>query len=112
MIRDLDQEQDFERLVQESHEAPVFLLKHSTRCPISRAALRECERFHQERPDVELWRVLVIENRPLSTEIARATGVAHQSPQLLLFSNGQVTWHVSHWAITEKAMADACDSAA
>jgi bacillithiol system protein YtxJ len=112
MIRDLEHEQDFERLIQQSYQAPAFLLKHSTRCPISRAALRECERFHQEHPDVEMWRVLVIENKPLSTEIARATGVMHQSPQLLLLSHGQVTWHVSHWAITEKAMVDAYDSAA
>jgi bacillithiol system protein YtxJ len=112
MIRDLENEQDFQQLVQHSRQAPVLLLKHSTRCPISRAALRECEHFHQEHPDVELWRVLVIENRSLSVEITRATGVAHQSPQLLLFSDGQVTWHVSHWAITEKAMAGACDDAA
>jgi bacillithiol system protein YtxJ len=108
MIKDLEHEQDFQQLVQRSHAAPVLLLKHSTRCPISRAALRECERFQQEHPDVELWRILVIENGPLSLEIARATGVTHQSPQLLLFSNGQVTWHVSHWAITEKAMVEAC----
>jgi bacillithiol system protein YtxJ len=112
MIRDLEHKEDFERLVQQSYQAPVLLLKHSTRCPISRAALRECERFCQEHPDVELWRVLVIENKPLSAEIARATGVMHQSPQLLLLSNGQVTWHVSHWAITEKAVADAYDHAA
>jgi bacillithiol system protein YtxJ len=112
MIRDLEYEQDFQQLVQHSREAPVLLLKHSTRCPISRAAWRECERFCQEHPNVELWRVLVIENKPLSLEIARATGVAHQSPQILLFSNGQVIWHASHWAITEKAMADACDEVA
>ncbi|MFN2168747.1 MAG: monothiol bacilliredoxin BrxC family protein, partial [Anaerolineae bacterium] len=42
MIRDLEHEQDFERLIQQSYQAPAFLLKHSTRCPISRAALREC----------------------------------------------------------------------
>jgi len=107
MVRDVEHEQDFELLVQRSHNTPVFLLKHSTRCPISGAAWREYQRFGEAQPSAELWRVLVIENSPLSAKVASTTGIGHQSPQILLFSGGQVVWHASHWSITEEAMADA-----
>ena len=112
MIRDVEHEQDFELLVQRSHRTPVFLLKHSTRCPISGAAWREYQRFGEAQPSAELWRLLVIESSPLSAKVANTTGIRHQSPQILLFSGGQVVWHASHWLITEEAMADALNAAA
>jgi bacillithiol system protein YtxJ len=111
MITDLQHEQDLQRLAQESREEPVFLLKHSTRCPISAAAWREYQRFGQVHPRAQLWRVLVIENTPMSRQVARVTGVGHESPQILLFSNGQVVWHASHWRITKEAMTDALSRA-
>ncbi len=112
MIRDLEREGDLEALVQRSHDTPVFVLKHSTRCPISAAAWREYQRFEDTHPRAELWRVLVIENKPLSAKVASDTGIVHQSPQVLLISDGQVAWHVSHWSITKEAMADALGEAA
>lgn len=112
MVRDLEREEDFPLLVQRSYNTPVFLLKHSTRCPISRATWHEYQRFGEAQPSAELWRVLVIENSPLSAKVASATGISHQSPQILLFSGGQVVWHASHWSITEEAMADALNGAA
>ncbi len=107
MIRDCQTRQDFEQLVQDSHSQPVFLLKHSTRCPISASAWRAYQRFGETKPEVELWKVLVIEDAQLSSEIARGTGVRHQSPQALLFHRGEVVWHDSHWSIKEDALADA-----
>jgi bacillithiol system protein YtxJ len=112
MIRDLEHEGDLQALVRRSQDAPVFLLKHSTRCPISSAAWQECQRFAGSDPSTELWRVLVVENRPLSAKVASDTGVVHQSPQVLLFSGGRVVWHASHWAITRQALGDALRQAA
>lgn len=111
MIKDLQHEGDLQALLQRSRETPVFLLKHSTRCSISSAAWKECQGFAGTDPGVELWRVLVIENRPLSAKVAVDTGVVHQSPQILLFSGGQVVWHASHWSITTQAMAEALGKA-
>jgi bacillithiol system protein YtxJ len=111
VVRELEHEQDFEALVQHSDHTRVFLLKHSTRCPISAAAWREYQHFEDAYPGAELWRVLVIENKPLSAKVASATGIGHQSPQVLLFSEGQVVWQASHWAITKEAMADALEEA-
>ena len=111
MIRDCETRQDFDQLVRNSQEHPVFLLKHSTRCPISGSAWRAYQHFAEAQPTVELWKVLVIENAQLSSEIARETGVRHQSPQALLFHKGEVIWKDSHYAIREDALRKALDEA-
>lgn len=112
MIKDLQHEGDLATIVRRSHDTPVFLLKHSTRCPISAAAWREYQGFDGTDPRAELWRVLVVENMPLSAKVAHESGIRHDSPQILLFSGGQVVWHASHWSITQEAMADALRKAA
>lgn len=83
-----------------------LVFKHSTTCPISKAAHEEFTRWAPKVPAtaVRLYRVHVIEDRPLSQEIAAATGVEHQSPQALLMRGGKVLWHASHWAITEDSL--------
>jgi bacillithiol system protein YtxJ len=53
---------------------------------------------------MEFWRVQAIQQRPLSQQIAQRTGVAHESPQVLLFQNGQVVWQASQGRIHEEAM--------
>jgi bacillithiol system protein YtxJ len=111
MIREGQTRQDLEQLVRDSNQRPVFLLKHSTRCPISASAWRAYQRFDGTHPDAALWKVLVIENAPLSAEITRQAGVGHQSPQILLFHRGQVVWHDSHWSITQEAIEDALRAA-
>ena len=90
-------------------ELPVFLLKHSTRCPISGSAWRAYQRFAEEEPNAELWKVLVIENAQLSSEISRETGIRHQSPQILLFHKGDVVWNDSHYSIKEDGLRKALD---
>ena len=107
MIRDCKTKEHLQQITQTSHQEPVFLLKHSTRCPISAAAWRSFQEYARAHADQQLWRVLVVEQRDTSSHIARETGIAHQSPQILLFHKGDVVWHASHWSITEDAMAAA-----
>ena len=40
------------------------------------------------------------EQRELSDWVAKTTQVEHESPQALLFQDGKVTWHASHFDIT------------
>ncbi|MCZ0755157.1 bacillithiol system redox-active protein YtxJ [Anoxybacillus sp. J5B_2022] len=84
---------------------PRFLLvKHSLTCPISRAAFEEYEAFVEDHPEMETYYLFVQEARPLSNYIAETSGVKHESPQALLFENGAVVWHASHWNITYEAL--------
>jgi bacillithiol system protein YtxJ len=108
MIHACQTEDDLRQLREASAQTGVLLFKHSVRCPISARAQREFQQFAADAPQVACWQVLVIEHRPLSLQIAEETGITHQSPQALLFINGQVVWHASHHAITAAALRAAC----
>lgn len=86
-----------------------LVFKHSTTCPISARAHEAFLQWADGLGDeaVRLYRVHVIEDRPLSQRIADDTGVAHQSPQALLVRSGRALWHASHYAITGASLAAA-----
>jgi bacillithiol system protein YtxJ len=92
----------FDALTDRSKDRPVVIFKHSLTCPISSAAYERMEEFDGEVALVEVQRA-----RPLSTEIERRLGVAHESPQVIVVSNGQVVWNASHFSITAEAVAAA-----
>ena len=103
---------EIDALVEKSQETPVMLFKHSLTCPISGAALRQYQSFLDARPedDAAVYTLVEVQNaRDVSNEIARRTGVRHESPQALLLRNGEVTWHASHWSIKTDALASAVD---
>jgi bacillithiol system protein YtxJ len=103
----LTSEEDINRIAAISHERPVFLYKHSTACSISARSYRVYHAYAEAAgPDAAplFTEVYVIEHRPVSTAVAHRFGVMHQSPQLLLISNGRAVWDVSHFDITEEAM--------
>jgi bacillithiol system protein YtxJ len=97
----------FEELTDRSRERPVVIFKHSLTCPISSAAYEQMEEFQGE---VELVEVQLA--RALSAEIENRLGVAHESPQVIVLSKGQVTWNASHFKITAEAVAAAVRQAA
>ena len=107
MIYSCKNEADFRTLLSDSKERPVLLLKHSTRCPISAGARMRFEQYAEEHADIPCWQVLVVEDRPLSLQIAVTCGVHHQSPQVILFHEGQAAWHASHSAINARQLNEA-----
>jgi bacillithiol system protein YtxJ len=92
----------FEELLSRSKERPVVIFKHSTTCPISASAYQQMARFEGEVALVEIQRA-----RELSREIEDRTGVAHESPQVIVLRNGQVVWNASHWKLKAEAVAEA-----
>ena len=102
VIRDLE---SFEAAIQQPR---VLLLKHSPICPISSTARAEWAMFQLDCPDMPTLLVDVINARTVAHEIANRFGVEHESPQALLFENGQVKWHASHTAITAASLTAAC----
>jgi monothiol bacilliredoxin len=91
-----------EELLTQSKERPVVLFKHSTTCPISASAYAEMARFDGEVALVDVQRA-----RELSREIENKTGVAHESPQVIILRNGKVVWNDSHWNVKAEAVAEA-----
>jgi bacillithiol system protein YtxJ len=111
MVEDCETAKDFEGLLGTSYERPVFLFKHSTRCGISAGRWRAFCGLAETEPRAVYRRVLVIENRDLSREVAQKTGITHQSPQVILFHNGRAVWDASHYSITEAEMTKALEQA-
>jgi bacillithiol system protein YtxJ len=79
-----------------SNEKPVVIFKHSTRCSISRMALKQFESEYDLDDTVLVFILDLLEHRDISNEIASRFGVQHQSPQLLLIKNGKSVYDVSH----------------
>ena len=77
----------------------ALLFKNSTTCPISAAARHEMQRLLEQRPDAPLLVVDVNAHADLSREIARRTGIEHDSPQIILLTHGVPRWYASHYAI-------------
>lgn len=103
MIQEITTKQELDSFLEQSHQQPVFLLKHSTRCPVSAKANRAFEAFAGTTGQA-CGRLLVIEQRELSNLVAARTGIRHESPQAFLFFQGVVCWNASHGAITEDSL--------
>ena len=79
-----------------SNEKPLVIFKHSTRCIVSRTALKQFENEYDLDDQVDAYFLDLLEHRDISNEIASRFGVYHQSPQLLLIKNGKSVYDVSH----------------
>ena len=80
-----------------SFNKATLIFKHSTRCSVSRMALRQFENEIDINDDaIETYFLDLLNYRTISNEIATKFNIEHQSPQLILIQNGKVTYHVSH----------------
>ena len=107
MVIELRTQQDFERILEESHRHPVVVFKHSTQCSLSEGALDELNTFVDENQEIVCGMLLVIESRPLSDEVEERFGIRHESPQAFVVVDGQPVWNASHRHITTRALQDA-----
>ncbi|RTZ06274.1 bacillithiol system redox-active protein YtxJ [Flavobacterium sp. GSP6] len=79
-----------------SNEKPVAIFKHSTRCSISRMALKQFENEFNSSDKVTPYFLDLIAHRDISNEIVNRFVVTHQSPQLILIKDGKAIYNVSH----------------
>ena len=79
-----------------SNEKAVVIFKHSTRCSVSRMALKQFENEFDIKNGVDMYFLDLLEHRAISNEIASRFNVYHQSPQLLLIKDGKSVYDVSH----------------
>ncbi|MFW0736076.1 bacillithiol system redox-active protein YtxJ [Flavobacterium sp.] len=92
-LTDIAQLMEIETL---SNAKPVVIFKHSTRCSISRMALKQFEREFDLEDTVDAYFLDLIAHRDISNEIASRFNVYHESPQLILIRNGKAVYDVSH----------------
>lgn len=84
---------------------PTHLIyKHSPYCSLSFVAEEQVRRFANESDAIPVTMIDVIRQRAMSDAIEDATGIRHESPQVLLVRNGSVAWHASHRRVTAIAI--------
>ncbi len=92
---------DVEALIARSHEVPCLIFKHSTRCSISSIAKMRLEEDWSFPAEVmEPYYLDVVAHRPVSLGVAETFSVHHESPQMLLISQGECVHDASHLDIT------------
>lgn len=56
------------------------------------------------REDLMCGVIRVVEARPASNLVAERTGIRHESPQVILFRDGQPVFEANNWGITPEAL--------
>ena len=103
---DVNDVERLDELLSHSAEEPVILFKHSATCGISARAHREMTKV--EKP---IAVVTVQKARALSNEIENRFGLPHETPQVLIVSDGKLAWSASHFRITADAVNRAVEEA-
>lgn len=88
--------EQLDELLNESNNHAVLIFKHSTRCAISRMALRQFENNFDYEGKIAPYFLDLLQYRNLSNEIAERFNVQHQSPQLLVIRDGEAVYNTSH----------------
>ena len=89
-----------DRFLAEANGSPVVILKHSNTCGISSRAYRAMDSF-----EGQVGLVVVQEARDVSEEVARRTGIPHETPQVLILRGEQVCFTASHFDVKAETVA-------
>jgi bacillithiol system protein YtxJ len=87
-------------LIATSYEKPVIIFKHSIRCGTSAMIKHQLEtNWNFSTEELDVYYLDLINYRPISNKVAEIFGVVHQSPQIIVIKNGEVTFNTSHLMI-------------
>lgn len=92
----LTEDNQLDEIVAESSDKPIIIFKHSTRCSISRMALKQFENEFNFQDKFTPYFLDLLEYRPISNAIASRFEVMHQSPQLIVVKDGKAIYDASH----------------
>ncbi len=91
----IDSVNDFDTVLKQSNSETVAIFKHSSTCDLSATAKKEMANVH-----IPVFELVVQTARPLSNHIEAHFGIRHESPQVILISQGMSIYHASHRAVT------------
>ena len=84
---------------------PSLIFKHSTRCGVSRMALKSFEKeFDIDETELDVYFLDLLNYRELSNKVADSLNIQHQSPQVLVLKNETVVYTDSHYSIRANAI--------
>ncbi len=95
----LTEEKQIQEINEKSKNRLQVIYKHSTRCGISSVAKSRLDRATQPE-NIDFYYLDLISNRGLSNKVSEVYKVHHESPQILVISNGECTYSESHMGIS------------
>ena len=98
---------DVDRLLESAEWCAIF--KAGT-CHKTPTAFEHVQVLLEDRDDLPLGIIRVVEARHASNHVEKLTGVRHESPQLLLFKGGKSVFDRDNWDITAEAVAEGLQS--
>jgi bacillithiol system protein YtxJ len=94
--------ESLESLLQDGHDRPLVLYKHSTSCGFSSMMLRRFQQlWDPSRELADFYLLDLLRYRDLSNSISVQFQVRHQSPQVIIIKDNRVVAHASHSGIDE-----------
>lgn len=95
-----NQEKQLEKILEASFNKPQAIFKHSISCGISAGVKEKLANGAEELSNlVDIHYLDLITFRSVSNLVAEKTGVIHQSPQLIILKNGEVSIADSHFVL-------------
>ena len=88
-------------------ETPRLIFKHSPTCGYSSMAFTEVSVFADAHPELPVFLVDVIAQRPLARQLAATLGIRHESPQAILVADSVPLWNASHGGVTVREIESA-----
>jgi bacillithiol system protein YtxJ len=76
-------------------------------CHKTQETFSQVQPLLEDRPDLPLGIIRVVESRSASNRVAEVTGLRHESPQLILFKDGRPVFDRDNWNITGESFAEA-----
>ncbi len=95
----LENSNQINEIKEASHHKLQLIFKHSTRCIISKMALKNFESDFLVHDVIDAYYLDLISYREISNKIADNFGITHQSPQILLIKDGVAVYAASHESI-------------
>ena len=95
--------EDIAGIFDSSKAKTQVVFKHSSSCGISFFAMRSLntpELLENEHIDLHL--IDVIHQRSTSQDFAEKVNIRHESPQIFVIKDGEITWHGSHNSVNAK----------
>jgi bacillithiol system protein YtxJ len=96
--KNITRPEEVELISIQSHNSPVVIFKHSTRCNISAVAKNRMD-SNEAAESEEYYYLDLLSYRDISAAIAERFQVNHESPQLLLIVDGECVYDESHMGI-------------
>lgn len=97
-----------DEVLQQSHQQPQLIYKHSNRCGTCMFAKSEIEKSSGDiKEKAGMNFIDVIRTRGVSDYLAEKLNIRHESPQAILLVDGEVVWHDSHSAIKSNKILEA-----